>query len=160
MYIWYIYNLKHYIRKVPCMTHLAISFSICFPPQESDSRARDTAAAYGTGRVRVGLGPGCWGWSDSYVIPGSPEGPVTSVNLRWEKISLNTLCTAHDPDVIPSGEFDSLRLSPRPGEDGLLSPRSPSPFQPLRSPSPREIHLDTTSISSCPEMVGHTVREE
>lgn len=64
------------------MTHLAISFSICFPPQESDSRARGTAAAYGTGRVRVGLGPGCRGKSDPYVIPGSPGGAVASVSLR------------------------------------------------------------------------------
>lgn len=64
----------------------------------------------------------------------------------------------HDPDFIPSGEFDSLRLSPRPGEDRSPSPRSPSPFQPLRSPSPQEIHPDTASISSCPEMVGHMVK--
>lgn len=62
-----------------------------------------------------------------------------------------------DLDFIPSG---SLRLSPRPGEGHSPSPRSLSPFQPLRSPSPQELNSDRASISSCPEMVGHMVRKE
>lgn len=64
-----------------------------------------------------------------------------------------------DLDFIPSGVFDSLRISPRPGDGRSPSPRSPSPFQPLRSPSPQELNPDRASISSCPEMVGHMVRK-
>lgn len=82
------------------------------------------------------------------------------VRERKAGFLVNVLCTVHDLDFIPTGEFDSLRLSPRPGEDRSPSPRSPSPFQPLRSPSPQEINPDRASTSSCPEMVGHMVREE
>lgn len=143
---------------------LAISFSVCFPPQESDSGARDAAAAYGTGGVGVGHGPGWRRKSDSNLIPGSAGGAVASVSLRWGNAKLvfclNVPCAVRDLAFVPSGEFDSLRLSPRPGEDRSPSSRSPSPFQPLRSPSPLEISPDTASISSCPEMVGHMVGEK
>ncbi|XP_037652615.1 connector enhancer of kinase suppressor of ras 1 isoform X6 [Sebastes umbrosus] len=70
-----------------------------------------------------------------------------------------------------SGEFESLggsrlspkpRLSPRPGRDRSPSLRSPSPFGfgSFRSPSPQLVDQDTASISSCPEMVGHTGNKE
>ncbi|XP_029316935.1 LOW QUALITY PROTEIN: connector enhancer of kinase suppressor of ras 1 [Cottoperca gobio] len=72
-----------------------------------------------------------------------------------------------------SGEFESLeslRLSPRLRRDQSPSPRSPSPLSPfgstgirspspfgsIRSPSPQGVDQETSSISSCPEMVGHT----
>ncbi|CAG10443.1 unnamed protein product, partial [Tetraodon nigroviridis] len=64
------------------------------------------------------------------------------------------------PGFIHTGEFDSLRLSPRPREDRSPSPRSPSPFQPIRSPSPQDFHPDTASISSCPEMVGQMAKKD
>lgn len=64
-----------------------------------------------------------------------------------------------DLDFIPSGVFDSLRISPRPGEGRSPSPRSLSPFQPLRTPSPQDLNPDRASISSCPEMVGHMVEK-
>ncbi|KAG7510384.1 CNK3 IPCEF1 fusion 1-like [Solea senegalensis] len=56
-----------------------------------------------------------------------------------------------------SGDFESLdisRLSPR--------RRSPSPisFGPFRSPSPRRANHERASVSSCPEMVGHTGNKE
>lgn len=137
--------------------------SFCSSLQESDSGARGTAgAAYGTGGVRVGLGKRCRGKSDAYVIPGPPGGAVTSVSLRWANTKLLSLLNVPGVvtiDSIPSGGSDSFRLSPRSGGDRSPSPRSPSPFQPLRSPSPQEFNPDTASISSCPEMVGHMVRE-
>ncbi|XP_008305065.1 connector enhancer of kinase suppressor of ras 1 isoform X2 [Stegastes partitus] len=62
-----------------------------------------------------------------------------------------------------SGELESLdhlRLSPRlPGSSPRTTPpRTPSPlsFDSFRSPSPKGVNQDTASISSCPEMVGHT----
>ncbi|TMS20974.1 CNK3/IPCEF1 fusion protein [Larimichthys crocea] len=60
-----------------------------------------------------------------------------------------------------SGEFESLdssRLSPRLRRDRSPSPRSPSPliFDSFRSTSPQRVNQDRASISSCPEMVGHT----
>ncbi|XP_034087643.1 connector enhancer of kinase suppressor of ras 1 isoform X2 [Gymnodraco acuticeps] len=55
-----------------------------------------------------------------------------------------------------SGDFESLRLSPRPRRDRSLSPRSPSPLVLFRSSSPLAVDQETASISSCPEMVGHT----
>lgn len=64
-----------------------------------------------------------------------------------------------DSGFIPSGVFDSLRVSPTQGEDRSPSPRSPSPFQTLRSPSLQELNPDRASISSCPEMVGHMVEK-
>ncbi|TNM95334.1 hypothetical protein fugu_016417 [Takifugu bimaculatus] len=53
----------------------------------------------------------------------------------------------------------SLRISPRPGDGRSPSPRSPSPFRPLRSPSLQELNQDRASISSCPEM-GKKDREK
>ncbi|XP_029349549.1 connector enhancer of kinase suppressor of ras 1 isoform X2 [Echeneis naucrates] len=58
-----------------------------------------------------------------------------------------------------SGEFEGLagpRLSPR--RDQSPSPRSPSPFNfgSHRSSSPQAANQERGSISSCPEMVGHT----
>lgn len=54
-----------------------------------------------------------------------------------------------------SGEFESSRFSQGSRD---RSPRSPSPFDLFRSPSPLEVNADTASISSCPEMVGPMVR--
>ncbi|XP_078133247.1 connector enhancer of kinase suppressor of ras 1 isoform X3 [Sander vitreus] len=64
-----------------------------------------------------------------------------------------------------SGEFESLessRLSPGLRHDQSPSPRSHSPFGfgSFRSPSPQGVDQDTTSISSCPEMVGHRGNKE
>lgn len=55
-----------------------------------------------------------------------------------------------------SGDFESLRLSPRPRRDRSPSSRSPSPLALFRSSSPLAVDQETASISSCPEMVGHT----
>lgn len=59
-------------------------FNICLicvsHPQESDSRARDHSAAYGTGGVRLGLGQGAGG--EFHVVPKPTGGAVTTV--RWE----------------------------------------------------------------------------
>uniref|UniRef100_H3DIR1 Connector enhancer of kinase suppressor of Ras 1 n=1 Tax=Tetraodon nigroviridis TaxID=99883 RepID=H3DIR1_TETNG len=90
------------------------------------------------------------GWSRANLIKKLQENP-NRVTLVLKKISDN---------YTSPWEFDSLRLSPRPREDRSPSPRSPSPFQPIRSPSPQDFHPDTASISSCPEMVGQMVREE
>lgn len=66
-----------------------------------------------------------------------------------------------------SGEFESFessRLSPGLRRDRSSSRRSPSPlkFESFRSPSPQPagVNRQTASVSSCPEMVGHTVREK
>ncbi|XP_035797790.2 connector enhancer of kinase suppressor of ras 1 isoform X2 [Amphiprion ocellaris] len=78
------------------------------------------------------------------------EGSQTLTSYQNQQDRLSPLST--------SGEFESLhgsQLSPRlPGS----SPRTPSPlsFGSFRSPSPKTVHQDTASISSCPEMVGHT----
>ncbi|XP_037341760.2 connector enhancer of kinase suppressor of ras 1 isoform X1 [Pungitius pungitius] len=58
--------------------------------------------------------------------------------------------------------LESSRLSPGLRRDRSPSPRSPSPFTfgSLRSPSPQGLDHETTSISSCPEMVGHTTNKE
>lgn len=66
---------------------------------------------------------------------------------------------------------DSSRISPRLRRDQSPTPRTPSPLllgsfrssSPLllgsfRSPSPQGANQERASISSCPEMVGHTVR--
>ncbi|KAG7224150.1 hypothetical protein INR49_019885 [Caranx melampygus] len=60
-----------------------------------------------------------------------------------------------------SGDFEGvegLRLSPRLRSDRSPSPRSPSPLNlgSFRSPSPHGVNQERASISSCPEMVGHT----
>lgn len=55
---------------------------------------------------------------------------------------------------LPASVFqssDGLRLSPN-----LRRDRSPSP----RSPSPFEFNQERSSVSSCPEMVGHTTNKE
>ncbi|XP_070777003.1 connector enhancer of kinase suppressor of ras 1 [Enoplosus armatus] len=64
-----------------------------------------------------------------------------------------------------SGEFESLggsRLSPRLRRGRSPSPRSPSPFGfgSFRSSSPQGVNQETASISSCPEMVGHTGKKD
>ncbi|XP_034715201.1 connector enhancer of kinase suppressor of ras 1 isoform X3 [Etheostoma cragini] len=69
------------------------------------------------------------------------------------------------PLLSVSGEFESLessRLSPGLRHNQSLSPRSLSPFGfgSFRSSSPHRVHQDTASISSCPEMVGHTGNKE
>nr|XP_040055792.1 connector enhancer of kinase suppressor of ras 1 isoform X1 [Gasterosteus aculeatus aculeatus] len=58
--------------------------------------------------------------------------------------------------------LESSRLSPGLRRDRSSSPRSPSPFTfgSLRSPSPQGLEQETASISSCPEMVGHTGNKE
>ncbi|KAM6969022.1 connector enhancer of kinase suppressor of ras 1 isoform 2-T2 [Tautogolabrus adspersus] len=53
------------------------------------------------------------------------------------------------------GSSDSSRLSPRLRRDRSPLPRSPSPLE-FRSHSPQGVNLQRASVSSCPEMVGHT----
>ncbi|GLD67789.1 connector enhancer of kinase suppressor of ras 1 isoform X1, partial [Lates japonicus] len=60
-----------------------------------------------------------------------------------------------------SGDCESLessRLSPGLRRDRSPSPRSPSPLQfgSFRSSSPQGVNQERGSVSSCPEMVGHT----
>ncbi|XP_070698360.1 connector enhancer of kinase suppressor of ras 1 [Pempheris klunzingeri] len=81
------------------------------------------------------------------------EGGLTLTSYQNQQGGLSPL--------YPSGEFessDSSRLSPRLRRDRSPSPRSPSPllFESFRSPSPQGVNQETASISSCPEMVGHT----
>lgn len=54
------------------------------------------------------------------------------------------------------------RLSPGLRQDRSPSPRSPSPlvFEKFRSSSPQGVDQETASISSCPEMVGHTSNKD
>nr|XP_020498371.1 connector enhancer of kinase suppressor of ras 1 [Labrus bergylta] len=50
---------------------------------------------------------------------------------------------------------ENLRLSPSRVRDRSPLPRSPSPLA-FRSPSPQGVNEERASVSSCPEMVGHT----
>ncbi|XP_077394231.1 connector enhancer of kinase suppressor of ras 1 [Festucalex cinctus] len=64
-----------------------------------------------------------------------------------------------------SGEFESLagsRLSPGLNwrRDRSPSPRSASPFEFRRSSSLQALNQERASVSSCPEMVGHTGHQE
>ncbi|XP_061699375.1 connector enhancer of kinase suppressor of ras 1 isoform X2 [Syngnathoides biaculeatus] len=64
-----------------------------------------------------------------------------------------------------SGEFESLaglRLSPGPTQrrDPTSSPISVSPFEFCQSSSLQALSHERASVSSCPEMVGHTVQQE
>ncbi|XP_077415448.1 connector enhancer of kinase suppressor of ras 1 isoform X2 [Vanacampus margaritifer] len=64
-----------------------------------------------------------------------------------------------------SGEFESLagsRLSPGLNwrSDRSPSPRSASPFEFYRSSSLQALNQERASVSSCPEMVGHTGHQE
>ncbi|XP_015235498.1 PREDICTED: connector enhancer of kinase suppressor of ras 1 [Cyprinodon variegatus] len=52
---------------------------------------------------------------------------------------------------LPAFESNSDRLSPNLRRDRTPSPRSPSPF---------EFNQERVSVSSCPEMVGHTTNKE
>ncbi|CAJ1073448.1 connector enhancer of kinase suppressor of ras 1 isoform X1 [Xyrichtys novacula] len=54
---------------------------------------------------------------------------------------------------------ESSRLSPRLRRDRSPSPRSPSPFE-FSSHSPQGVNQERASVSSCPEMVGHTGNKE
>ncbi|XP_003962772.2 connector enhancer of kinase suppressor of ras 1 isoform X2 [Takifugu rubripes] len=95
---------------------------------------------------------------------GQEESELASDYDAEESLTL-TSYQDHQGEVSPlsaSGVFDSLRISPRPGEgrSPSPSPRSPSPFRPLRSPSLQELNQDRASISSCPEMVGHMGKKD
>ncbi|XP_068582510.1 connector enhancer of kinase suppressor of ras 1 isoform X2 [Cebidichthys violaceus] len=107
---------------------------------------------------------------------GDAEGRLSLTSYQSQKGALSPLSA--------SGEFESVgssRLSPSLKQDRSPSPRSPSPFRfegsggsglspglrrdrspspfrfgSLRSSSPQGFDQDTASISSCPEMVGHT----
>ncbi|XP_077476641.1 connector enhancer of kinase suppressor of ras 1 [Stigmatopora argus] len=63
-----------------------------------------------------------------------------------------------------SGEFDSPGSRPSPGfnrsRNRTPSPRSISPFEIYRSSSLQALNQDRSSVSSCPEMVGHTRHQE
>ncbi|XP_028252025.1 connector enhancer of kinase suppressor of ras 1 [Parambassis ranga] len=77
------------------------------------------------------------------------EGSLTSFKTQQgERLSTRSV-----------SDFESLggsRLSPNLRRDRSPSFRSLSPFGSFRSPSPQGINQERASISSCPEMVGHT----
>ncbi|XP_035850867.1 connector enhancer of kinase suppressor of ras 1 isoform X6 [Sander lucioperca] len=84
-------------------------------------------------------------------LEGSPS--LTSYQSQQGRLSL----------LSASGEFESLessRLSPGLRHDQSPSPRSLSPFGFGSFRSPSVVDQDTTSISSCPEMVGHRGNKE
>ncbi|XP_033498466.1 connector enhancer of kinase suppressor of ras 1 [Epinephelus lanceolatus] len=86
------------------------------------------------------------------------EGSLTLTSYQSQQGGLSQLSV--------SGEFESLdpsRLSPGLRKDRSPSPRSPSPslgFGTFRSPSPQGIDQQRASVSSCPEMVGHTSNKD
>ncbi|XP_067336535.1 connector enhancer of kinase suppressor of ras 1 isoform X2 [Channa argus] len=81
------------------------------------------------------------------------EGSLTLTSYQKQQGGLSTQSASGDFEVL-----DSSRLSPRLKRDSLPSSRSPSPLRlvSFRSPSPQGTNQETASISSCPEMVGHT----
>ncbi|XP_053192218.1 connector enhancer of kinase suppressor of ras 1 [Scomber japonicus] len=80
------------------------------------------------------------------------EGSLTLTPYQNQQGGLSPLST--------SGDFESFdRLSPRLRRDRSPSPRSPSPFGSFRSSSPQGVNQETASITSCPEMVGHTSKK-
>ncbi|KAK2825951.1 hypothetical protein Q5P01_020165 [Channa striata] len=96
------------------------------------------------------------------------EGGLTLTSYRNQQGGLSAQSASGDFEVL-----DSSRLSPRLRRDHLSSPRSPSPLRlgsfrspsPLRlgsfrSPSPLGANQETASISSSPEMVGHTANKD
>lgn len=86
------------------------------------------------------------------------EGSLTLTSYQNQQGGLSPLSASGDFE-----SFDSSRLSPRLRRDRSRSPRSPSPsvgFGSFRSPSPHALDRERASISSCPEMVGHTGNKE
>lgn len=87
---------------------------------------------------------------------GQEESELSSDKEQEGGLTLTSYQTQQDrlSPLSASGDFGSLegaRLSP-----GFARDRSPSP----RSPSPRLFSQERTSVSSCPEMVGHTANKE
>ncbi|XP_029973176.1 connector enhancer of kinase suppressor of ras 1 [Salarias fasciatus] len=74
------------------------------------------------------------------------EGGLTLTSYQNQQERLSPLSASGD-----FGSLDGARLSP-----GFRRDRSPSP----RSPSPRLFGQERSSVSSCPEMVGHTANKE
>ncbi|XP_042356683.1 connector enhancer of kinase suppressor of ras 1 [Plectropomus leopardus] len=101
---------------------------------------------------------------------GQEESELSSDREREGSLTLTSYQSQEgrlSPRLSASGEFeslDSLRLSPGIRRDRSRSPRSPSPsvgFGSFRSPSPLPaINQERASVSSCPEMVGHTGNKE
>uniref|UniRef100_UPI0037E76DB0 connector enhancer of kinase suppressor of ras 1 n=1 Tax=Semicossyphus pulcher TaxID=241346 RepID=UPI0037E76DB0 len=77
------------------------------------------------------------------------EGGLTLTSYQNQQAGLSPLSAS-------GSEFsESLRLSPRLRRDRSPLPRSPSPLE-FRSHSPQGVNQERASVSSCPEMVGHT----
>uniref|UniRef100_A0A8D3BD95 Connector enhancer of kinase suppressor of Ras 1 n=1 Tax=Scophthalmus maximus TaxID=52904 RepID=A0A8D3BD95_SCOMX len=117
-----------------------------------------------------------------------PEGPQAPMGQEESELSFDkelegSLTLTSDQNqqgglspLSASGETegsDSSRISPRLRRDQSPTPRTPSPLllgsfrssSPLllgsfRSPSPQGANQERASISSCPEMVGHTGNKE
>ncbi|XP_044022875.1 connector enhancer of kinase suppressor of ras 1 isoform X2 [Siniperca chuatsi] len=95
---------------------------------------------------------------------GQEESDLPTDKQLEETLTLTSYQNQLSP-LSASGEFESLessRLSPRLRQDRSPSPRSLSPFRfgSFRSPSPQRVNQKTVSLSSCPEMVGHTGNKE
>ncbi|XP_041669278.1 connector enhancer of kinase suppressor of ras 1 isoform X2 [Cheilinus undulatus] len=83
------------------------------------------------------------------------EGSLTLTSYQNQQGGLSPLSAS-------GSEFDSLdssRRSPRLRRDRSPLPRSPSPLE-FRSYSPQGANKERASVSSCPEMVGHTGNKE
>lgn len=79
------------------------------------------------------------------------EGSLTLTSYQNQQGGLSPLSASGDFE-----SFESSRVSPSIQRDRSLSPRSHSPLGSLRSSSPQGVNQETASITSCPEMVGHT----
>ncbi|XP_061599874.1 connector enhancer of kinase suppressor of ras 1 isoform X2 [Cololabis saira] len=74
------------------------------------------------------------------------EGSLTVISYPTQQDRLSPLSASGD-----FGSTEGLRLSPN-----LRRDRSPSP----RTPSPHRLNQERGSVSSCPEMVGHTANKD
>uniref|UniRef100_UPI003AAD8AA9 connector enhancer of kinase suppressor of ras 1 isoform X3 n=1 Tax=Centroberyx gerrardi TaxID=166262 RepID=UPI003AAD8AA9 len=83
------------------------------------------------------------------------EGSLTVTSHQNQQGGLSSLSAE-------SEGLDGSRLSPGPRRDRSLSPRSLSPRGSVspRSSSPLQVTQGRASVSSCPEMVGHTENKE
>ncbi|XP_018519214.1 connector enhancer of kinase suppressor of ras 1 isoform X2 [Lates calcarifer] len=81
------------------------------------------------------------------------EGSLTLTSYQNQQGGLSPRSASGDCESL-----ESSRLSPGLRRDRSPSPRSPSPLQfgSFRSSSPQGVNQERGSVSSCPEMVGHT----
>ncbi|XP_074547514.1 connector enhancer of kinase suppressor of ras 1 [Halichoeres trimaculatus] len=91
------------------------------------------------------------GQEESELSNKEQEGSLTLTSYQSQQRGLSPLSAS-------GSDFESSvspRLSPRLRRDRSPLPRSPSPLD-FRSPSPQGANRERASVSSCPEMVGHT----